>query len=972
MLDKVREQSYVTFVGASGSGKTATARHIALNLQKEGGYEILPIMEIKDIVNYSDSSNPQVYVLDDMLGVYAFDMTFFHTICKYEKKLKNPVMPRTKVLMTCRETLIRNEILSNTFLCDPKNVVFLHSKEHLLTDKDKFALFKSYKLDEGLLTTDTLKSSSNMFPYLCKMFSSTEAFKSYWPDFFISPVPYILKELEREKVENRLNYASLVLLMAYQNKLSKEILNGENNSGTSISKEMRNELLEKCKVEPNTSSFQFLDSLSDMEVTYTTKCENEYSFIHDSMFEIIAHSFGSKCPELMIQIMSSDYVTNYIKAGKNDRTTNEDERLTDDQQSHKTETIIDLSIVLSEAHQFDLLAKRFFKDLGDGKFYNVFGNKALKHPSVIQAFINEMGAKSYPELNSIFLSELTEDSKMFGLEYIFKNICAQDKFYLTYMFWNSLLNIEFTERTKCQRGISWVVYFGHHQILQWIIDKIQNEKGTVDALFQNSYNAPVRPSSDIDQSGTSITEMRGALELVTLEQCRLLCLGCYSGDLTTVQILLQHVQEEAINNRTSNHRYSKWFDTMPLSIACDLGGFSINNNFLEAEKNVKCKNGLRYIFDKLIKAKIYINERSLLLVTPLTIAINCGHLTIVRELINKNADINVKDINGYSVMGTACRKGNLDIVKELLNKQADSIQTIDSEFQTGDSKILPVPVEYVEKIKVVYVNPKVSKRVSPFIVACFMGHLAIVEELIRHGIDVNKDDYFVTPLAAACSGGHPSVIKLLLSKGANKTEISNVEYIGHTGVVLKLIGLEIDLRKTQLISVSKIDLQTTSFISACAQGQLELAEKMIKKGADVNLKDGVKTPLIVACYFGHLEIVNRLIRANVETDLGNGFITPLQVACYKGQLDIVSELIKGGAAVNLKYEEVTALAVACHFGHVNVVEKLMNSNVDVNEKSFGETPIEIALNNKYYNVGKQLKKAGADVTLEHDILLCCT
>lgn len=161
-----------------------------------------------------------------------------------------------------------------------------------------------------------------------------------------------------------------------------------------------------------------------------------------------------------------------------------------------------------------------------------------------------MGAKSYSELHSIFLSELTEDSNSFGLEYIFKNICAQDECYITYIFSNSLLNIEFTERTKCLRGISWVVYFGHHQILQWIIYKIQNERGKVDDLFQHSYNTSVQPNPVIDQSGTSITEMRGTLELVTLEQCRLLCLGCYSGDLTTVQILLQHVQEEAINNRT--------------------------------------------------------------------------------------------------------------------------------------------------------------------------------------------------------------------------------------------------------------------------------------------------------------------------------------------------------------------------------------------------------------------------------------
>lgn len=36
--------------------------------------------------------------------------------------------------------------------------------------------------------------------------------------------------------------------------------------------------------------------------------------------------------------------------------------------------------------------------------------------------------------------------------------------------------------------------------------------------------------------------------------------------------------------------------------------------------------------------------------------------------------------------------------------------------------------------------------------------------------------------------------------------------------------------------------------------------EMLKNGADVNLADGVKTPLIIACYRGHLDIVKELIQ----------------------------------------------------------------------------------------------------------------
>lgn len=74
MLDTIRKQSYVTFVGVPGSGKTFTARHISLTLQEEEGYEILPIKDIKDIETFCDPHNPQLFIVDDVVGVFGFDM----------------------------------------------------------------------------------------------------------------------------------------------------------------------------------------------------------------------------------------------------------------------------------------------------------------------------------------------------------------------------------------------------------------------------------------------------------------------------------------------------------------------------------------------------------------------------------------------------------------------------------------------------------------------------------------------------------------------------------------------------------------------------------------------------------------------------------------------------------------------------------------------------------------------------------
>lgn len=135
MLKQVRDQPYVTFVGARGSGKTATARHIALILQQEG-YQCLPITESSKIEEYCDPEIPQVFVIDDVVGFLGFDWSSFSTLTKYKETLINPSMPETKVLMTCREVVYRNKQASNSFLTKEENVVLLQSTENALNEND--------------------------------------------------------------------------------------------------------------------------------------------------------------------------------------------------------------------------------------------------------------------------------------------------------------------------------------------------------------------------------------------------------------------------------------------------------------------------------------------------------------------------------------------------------------------------------------------------------------------------------------------------------------------------------------------------------------------------------------------------------------------------------------------------------------------------------------------------------------------
>lgn len=195
MLDEVRNQSYVTFIGAPGSGKTATSRHIALKLQKEG-YAICPVKEINKIEDYCNQNIPQVFVLDDVLGICGLNEHELYMINKYSERLRDQINPKTKTLMTCRKAVFKNEMISDCILVKKENVVNLQSKENSLNNNDKQNILKIFKLDRDLLNSNNLSSSSRMFPFLCKLNSNKKELEFYGPTFFISPVPCIMKEID--------------------------------------------------------------------------------------------------------------------------------------------------------------------------------------------------------------------------------------------------------------------------------------------------------------------------------------------------------------------------------------------------------------------------------------------------------------------------------------------------------------------------------------------------------------------------------------------------------------------------------------------------------------------------------------------------------------------------------------------------------------------------------------------------------
>lgn len=99
----------------------------------------------------------------------------------------------------------------------------------------------------------------------------------------------------------------------------------------------------------------------------------------------------------------------------------------------------------------------------------------------------------------------------------------------------------------------------------------------------------------------------------------------------------------------------------------------------------------------------------------------------------------------HSALRTAIEQGNLDAVQDALARGAD-VEEADMHGHRG----------------------------LPLRLACFLGHAAIVTELLRHGADVNaaNGEGSGGPIRMAARGNHPGIVELLTAHGAASPEPS--------------------------------------------------------------------------------------------------------------------------------------------------------------------------------------------------------
>ena len=296
-----------------------------------------------------------------------------------------------------------------------------------------------------------------------------------------------------------------------------------------------------------------------------------------------------------------------------------------------------------------------------------------------------------------------------------------------------------------------------------------------------------------------------------------------------------------------------------------------------------------------------------------------GLESIVPALLSsQDNEINIRDETyGQTPLMYACRRGKSDTVQKLLALGADVnaisfrgrtaiFEAIDSQLYTRSTAGGRIPHQDEDE-----------------------SQNQVLEVLIGHpDLDVNVTDvqfFNRTPLMIAVLLGQPTMVRALLPRSS----INRQDIYGATALALATLQNSDEIANILLldpridVNIQDYSLNKTALVYAAESGNVDLVEKLLSKGANLNHRAGqdYETVIMRATTLGNSNVVRLLLQ--------NQDLAQARVICKnnKGQ---------GLFHAIAKLESATD-------GHVQILELLHPYGLDVNaQDDFGMTPLHHA------------------------------
>lgn len=348
--------------------------------------------------------------------------------------------------------------------------------------------------------------------------------------------------------------------------------------------------------------------------------------------------------------------------------------------------------------------------------------------------------------------------------------------------------------------------------------------------------------------------------------------------------------------------------------------------------------------------------------TAIHIAAQNGLPDIVTFLLNHGVDPNLRTDDGYTPLHWATFCGNLEVVQLLLDSGANIAarnsvgETVlhTSLHHSPDDDIITFLLAHNGLLDMVDDWGRTALHE-----AAYRGLSSIVKILTDHGASGNaKDNQNWTPLLYAAACGQEDVINQLLESCSIHAQ-PNYERLLKGAHLRRTVAMNDDLVAQRLLRDPNLDVTvpdhegTTTLHHAAYNGYTSLVGLLLERGASVHAR-------IADCAFRNRVVYTTGIP---QQALEFEWITPLHNAAGRGHVEIAEMLLKHGADMNVAGSQgLNPLSCAAREGHVLVVKLLLDHGADVSEISGLDTrtPLYWAVTWDRENVVRLLLEHGAD------------
>lgn len=355
---------------------------------------------------------------------------------------------------------------------------------------------------------------------------------------------------------------------------------------------------------------------------------------------------------------------------------------------------------------------------------------------------------------------------------------------------------------------------------------------------------------------------------------------------------------------------------------------------------------------------------------------------ISEMLINAGADLNVKDIYGFTPIMVATQLNNLELVKILCKAGADlnlaSYDGVTPLMYANSMKYAEIArilfrngahVDYFSIENNLYFLPSPDELL---VINADSGNYESVSYLIEHGANPNySNEEGVNALMYASDNGYYRIAKLLIEKGA---DVNSKPIDGNTALFASVRSNSDSIAELLIQNNAKINIQNKNGLYplhyAAGLGYPVMTDLLLYYEAEPNVTDSDgNTPLMTSAYAGAYSVTETLINSGADLNISDIYgNTPLMVATQFNDTALIRILYTAGADLDkVNSRKANALSVAIKNNSIDAFKMLVNFGAKAKNSTLTKSLYQQSVESSDYEISTFLRDKGLSTKLKPNI-----